>query len=129
MPRWHWVAAELLAWLTGPFAMMSSPCHRFWRIFGVACSRVAEEVVSLCLRSSSDQPVGQDWALAQRMRTPPLEVRLQSAKVVVDQHADSPSSLELDVWLVAEAEELVEMLALRKVQCLLRTLRSDVPRS
>ncbi len=109
--------------------MMGSPCHHFWRIFGVACSRVAEEVVCLCLRSSSDRLVGRDWALAMRMRTPPLEVRLQSVQVVVDQHAYSPSLLELDVWLVAEAEELVAMLALRKVQCLLRTLLSDTPRS
>ncbi len=69
--------------------------------------------------------------MAKRMRTPPLEVRLQSAQLVVGQPAYSPSSssLELDVWLVAEAKELVAMLALRKVQCLLRTLRSDVPRS
>ena len=63
------------------------------------------------------------------MRTPPSEVCLQSAQVVVDQHADSPSSLELDVWLVAEAEEVVVTLVLRKAQCLLRTLLSDVPRS
>ena len=106
-----------------------SLCHRFWRIFGVACSCVAEEVVSLCLRSSSDGLVGRDWALAQRMRTPPLEVRLQSAQLVVGQLGDSPSSLELNVWPVAEAEEVVVTLALRKVQCLLRTLLSDTPRS
>ncbi len=79
--------------------------------------------------SSSDRLVGWDWTLARRMRTPPLEVRLQSAQVVVDQHADSPSSLELDVWLVAEAEGVVVTLALRKVQYLLRTLLSDTPRS
>ena len=107
--------------------MMGSPCHRFWRIFGVACSRVAEEVVCLCLRSSSDRLVGRDWAAAKRMRTPPLEVGLQSAQVVVGQHADSPSPLELDVWLFAEAEELVVTLALRKAQCLLRTLLGDKP--
>ena len=124
MPRWHWVAAESLARLTGPFAMMRSPCHRFWRIFGVACSRVAEEVVSLCLRSSSDRLVGRDWALAQRMRTPPLEVRLQSAQVVVDQHADSPSSLDPDEWPLAEAEGVVVTLALRDNW----DRRSDFPR-
>ena len=120
---------ELLARMTGPFVMMGSPCHRFWRIFGVACSRVAEEVVCLCLRFSSDRLVGRDWAAAKLTRTPPLEVGLQSAQVVVGWHADSPSSLELDVWLVAEAEGVVVTLALRKVQCLLRTLRSDLPRS
>ncbi len=109
--------------------MMSSPCHRFWRIFGVACSRVAEDVVSLCPRSSSDRLVGRDWALAQRMRTPPLEVRLQSAQLVVGQPGDSSSLLELDVRLFAEAEGVVVTLALRKVQCLLRTLPSDTPRS
>ncbi len=63
------------------------------------------------------------------MRTPPLEVGLQSAQVVVGQRADSPSSLKLDVWLVAEAEELVVTLALRKAQCLLRTLLGDTSRS
>ena len=80
--------------------------HRFWRILGVACSRFAEEVVYpyLCLRfSSSDHLAGQNWAVGKRMRTPLLEVGLQSA-LVVGQRADSPSSLELDVWLVAEAE-------------------------
>ncbi len=106
-----------------------SPCHRLWRIFGVACSRVAEELVCLCLclRFSSDRLVGRDWPVAKRMRTLTLEVGLQSAQVVVGQHADSPSSLELDVWLVAEAEELVAMLALRRVQCLLKTLLGDKP--
>ena len=112
---------------------MGNPCRRFGRILGAACSRFAEEVVCpcLCLRScsSSDRLVGRDWAVAKRMRTPPLEVGLQSAQLVVGQPGDSPSSLELDEWLFADAEELVEMLALRKVQCLLRTLRSDVPRS
>ncbi len=66
------------------------------------------------------------------MRTSLLEVGLQSAQVVVDQHADSPSSLELDDWLFAEVEELLVTLALRmacKVQCLLRTLQSDTPGS
>ncbi len=77
----------------------------------------------------SDRLVGRDWALAQWMRTPPLEVRLQSAQLVVGQPGDSPSSLELDVWLVAEAEGVVVTLVLRKVQCLLRTLLSDTPRS
>ena len=109
--------------------MMGSPCHRFWRIFGVACSRVAEEVVCLCLRSSSDRLVGLDRAVVKRMRIPLFEVGLQSARVVVGQRADSPSSLELDVWLVAEAEELVVTLALREAQCLLRTLLGDTPRS
>ncbi len=115
---WRWVAAELLARLTVPFAMMSSPCHRFWHIFGVACSHVAEEVVCLCLRSSSDRLVGRDWAAAKRMRTHSLEVGPQSVQLV-GQRADSPSSLELDVWLVAEGEEVVVTLA----------LRSDLPRS
>ncbi len=41
------------------------------------------------------------------MRTLPLEVCLQSAQLVVGQLGDSPSSLELDVWLVAEAEGVV----------------------
>ena len=48
---------------------------------------------------------------------------------MVGQRADSPSLLELDVWLVAEAEELVATLALRKVQCLLRPLLGDTLRS
>ena len=64
-----------------------------------------------------------------RMRTPPLEVRPQSAQSVVGQDGDSPSSLELDVWLVAEAEEVVVTLALRKAQCLLRTLLCGTYRS
>ena len=67
--------------------------------------------------------------MVKRMRTLPLEVGLQSAQLVVGQHADSPSSLELDVWLVVEAEELVVTLVLRKVQYCLRTLRSGKPRS
>ena len=113
--------------MPGPFVMMGTPCRHFWRIFGGVYSRVAEEVVCLCLRSSSDRLVGRDWAVAKLMRTHPLEVGLQSAQVVVDQHADSPSSLELNVWLVAEAEELVAMLALRRVQCLLKTLLGDKP--
>jgi hypothetical protein len=95
LPRWHWGAAELLARLTVQLAMIGSPCHRFWRIFGVACSRVAEKVVCPCLclrsRSSSCRLVGRDRAAAKRMRTPLSEVCLQSAQVVVDQHADSPS--------------------------------------
>ncbi len=111
---------------------MGSPCHRFWRIFGVACSSFAEEVVSLCLClrscSSSDQLVGQDWAVAKRMRTPPSEVGLQSAQLVVGQHADSPGLLILDVGLFAAVEELVATLELRMAQ-LLRTLLSDTPRS
>jgi hypothetical protein len=92
-------------------------CHHFWRItLQVACSRFAEEVVCpcLCLRScsSSYRLVGRDRAAAKRMRTPLLEVGLQSAQLVVGQHADSPSSLELDEWLFAEVEELVVKLAL-----------------
>ena len=51
------------------------------------------------------------------MRTPPSEAGLQSARLVAGQRADSPSLLELDVWLVAEAEVVVVMLVLRKVQC------------
>ncbi len=133
MPRWHWGAAESLARLTVPLAKMGIPFHRFWRILGVAYSRFAEEVVSLCLCchscSSSDQVVGRDWAVVRRMRTPPLEVGLQSAQLVVGQHADSPDSIFLDVGLFAEAEELVETLALSKVQRLLKTLLSDTPHS
>ena len=48
--------------------------------------------------------------------------------MVVGQHACSLSLLELDVWLVAEAEENAAKLALRKVQCLLTTLLGDTPR-
>ena len=105
--------------------------HRFWRISRVACSRFAEEVVCPCLRlfASSDRLVGRDWAVVKRMRTPPLEVRLQSAQLVVGQPADSPSLLELDEWLFAEAEEVVVTLAQRKAQCWLRTLLGDTPRS
>ncbi len=123
------MAAESLAREVGPFVMMGIPCHHFWRIFGVACSRVAEEVVSLCLRSDSDRLVGRDRALVKRMRTPPLEVRLRSAQLVVGQPVDSPSLLELDEWLFAEVGELVVTLAQRKVQYWLRTLRSGTPRS
>ena len=60
------------------------------------------------------------------MRTPPSEVGLQSARLVVGQRADSPSSIELDARLVAE---LVSTLALRKAQCSLRALLRDAPRS
>ncbi len=48
--------------------------------------------------------------------------------MVIGQHAYSLSLLELDVWLVAEAEELIATLVLRKVQCLLKTLLGDMPR-
>ena len=48
---------------------------------------------------------------------------------MVGQRADSPSLLELDVWLVAEAEGLVARLALRKVQYLLSPLLGDMLRS
>jgi hypothetical protein len=47
--------------------------------------------------------------------------------MVVGQHACSLSLLELDVWLVAEAEEDITKLALRKLQCLLKTLLGDTP--
>ena len=67
--------------------------------------------------------------MVKRMRTPLFEVGLQSAREVVGQRADSPSSLELDVWLVAEAEGVVVTLALRKAQCLLRTLLCGTYRS
>ena len=112
---------------------MGNPCRRFGRILGAACSRFAEEVVCpcLCLRScsSSDQLVGRDWVVAKRMRTLPLEVGLQSARLVVGQHADSPSLLALNVWLFAEVVELVVTLAQRKVPYCSRTLRSGTPRS
>ena len=128
----RWVVTELWAQMIGPLVIMGTPCHHFWRFYpmigplvikgapchhswrtcGVACSRVAEEVVCPCLRSSSDQRVGRSWAMVKLMRTPPSEVGLQSARLVVGQRADSPSSIELDVRLVAE---LVSTLALRKV--------------
>ncbi len=133
LPRWHRGGAGLLAHLRVPYARMGSPCRRFGRILGAACSRFAEEVVCpcLCLRScsSSDQlVVGRDWAVAKRMRTPPLEVDLQSAQLVVGQRADSPRLLALDVWLFAEVVELVGTLAQRKVQWLI-ALRSGTSRS
>ena len=53
----------------------------------------------------------------------------RSTRLVVGQRADSPSLLELDVWLVAEAEGLVARLALRKLQCLLIPLLGDMLRS
>ena len=107
---------------------MGRPCHHFWRICGVACSRVAEEAFCPCLRSSSDQLVGRGWAVVKLIRIPPLEVGRQSTQVVVGQLADSPSLRELDVRLVAGAEGLVVRLVPRKVQCLLRTLLGDMPR-
>ncbi len=89
-------------------------CHHLWRTLQVACSRFAEEVVCPCLYllASSDRLEGRGWVVVKWMRTPPLEVGLQSAQLVVGQHADSPSSLELDEWLFAEVEEFVESLAL-----------------
>ena len=63
--------------------------------------------------------------LVKLMRIPPLEVGRQSTQLVVGQRADSPSLRELNVWLVAGAEELVARLAPRKVQCLLRSLLGD----
>ncbi len=112
-----------------PIAMMMLHHRRFGHILWVACSRVAEEDVSLCLCScsSSDRLVGRDWAVAKRMRTLPLEVRLQSAQLV-GQPGDSPSSLE-DVRLVAEAEGVVATLALSKVQCVLSPLPRCTPGS
>ena len=100
-------------------------CHHFWRILRVACSRFAEEVVCPCLYllASSYQLVGGDRAVVKRMRTPLHEVGHQSALVVVGQHGDSPSSLELGVWPVADAVEIVATLAL--VLCIVReALRS-----
>ena len=108
---------------------MGSPCRHFWRICGVACSRVAEEVVCPCLRSSSDQLVGRGWAVVKLMRIPPLEVGRQSSQLVVGQLADSPTVGEPNVRLVVGAAELVARLAPRKVQCLLRPLLGDTPRS
>ena len=63
------------------------------------------------------------------MRTPPSEVCLQSAQLVVGQHADNPSSLELAEWLFAAVGELVVTLALCKLPYGLGTLRNDTPRS
>ena len=108
-----------------PFVMMSSLCHHLWRICGVACSRVAEEVVYPCRRSSSDQLVGRGCALVRLMRTPPSEVGRRSTLLVVGQRAYSPSLLGLDVWVFAEAEGLVAKLALSKVQYLLSPLLGD----
>ncbi len=59
----------------------------------------------LCLRSSSDLLVGQDWALEALTRTLPFEGSLRSVPMVVGPHACSLSLLELDVWLVAQVEE------------------------
>ena len=115
--------------MIGPFVIMGSPFHHFWRICGAACSRVAEEVVCPCLRSSSDRLVGRGWTMVKRMRTPLLEVSRRSTQLVVGQRADSPSLLELDVWLVVGAEALVVKLALRKVQYLLSPLLGDMLRS
>ena len=108
--------------------MRGSPCHHLWRICGVACSRVAEEDVCLYLRSSSDQLVGRGWAVAKLMRIPPLEVDRQSSQLVVGRLADSPTVRE-HVRLAVGAAELVARLALRKVQCLLRPLLGNTPRS
>ena len=109
--------------------MMGSPCHHLWRICRVACSRVAEEVVCPCLRSSSDQLVGRGWVLVKLMRIPPLELGRRSTQLlVVGQLADSPTVRE-HVRLAVGAAELVARLAPRKVQCLLRSLLSDTPHS
>ena len=104
------------------------PCHHPWRTCGVACSRVAEEVVCPCLRSSSDQLVGRGWAVAKLMRIPPYEVDPQPSQLVVGRLADSPTVRE-HVRLAVGAAELVARLAPRKVQCLLRPLLGDTPRS
>ncbi len=85
------------------------------------------QVFCLCFRSSSDPLVGQDWALETLTRTLLLERGLRSVLMVVGQHAYSLSLLKMDVWLVAEVEEDVATLALRKVQCLLKTLLGDKP--
>ena len=134
--------------MIGPLVMMDTPCHHFWRFYllmgligmrgspyhhlwsicGVACSRVAEEVVCPCLRSSSDQLVGRGWVLVKLMRIPPLEVDRQSSQLVVGRLVDSPTVRE-HVRLVVGEEELVARLAPRKVQCLLRPLLGDTPRS
>ncbi len=119
---------ELLALLFGECVTESSSCHHFSHIFEGAYSRVAAEVFCFCLRSSSDLLVGQDWALEALTRTLPLERGLRSVPTVVGQRACSLSLLELDVWLVADAEEHVATLVPRKVQCLLKTLLSDKPR-
>ncbi len=99
------MATELLALLFGECVTEGSFCHRFSHISEGAYSRVAEEAFCLCLRSSSDPLVGQDWALEALTRTLPLKSGLRSVPMVADQHACSLSLLELDVWLVAEAEE------------------------
>ena len=112
----------------GLIGMRGSPCHHLWSICGVACSRVAEEDVCLYLRSSSDQLVGRGWAVAKLMRIPPLEVDRQSSQLVVGRLADSPTVRE-HVRLAVGAAELVARLAPRKVQCLLRPLLGDMPRS
>ena len=112
----------------GLIGMRGSPYHRFWSICGVACSRVAEEDVCLYLRSSSDQLVGRGWAVAKLMRIPPLEVDRQSSQLVVGRLADSPTVRE-HVRLAVGAAELVARLTPRKVQCLLRPLLGDTPRS
>ncbi len=122
------MATELLALLSGECVTESSSCHHFSHTFEGAYSRVAAEVFCLCLRSSSDPLVGQDWALETLTRTLQLEGGLRSVLMVVGQHAYSLSLLELDVWLVAEAEEHVATLVPRKVQCLLKTLLGDKPR-
>ena len=122
------MATELLAWMYGECVTEGSSCHHFSRIFEGVYSRFAVEVFCLCLRSSSDPLVGQDWALVILTRTLPLERGLRSVLMVVGQHAYSLSLLKLDVWLVAEVEEDVATLVPRKVQCLLKTLLGDTPR-
>ncbi len=102
---------ELLARQAGSFVMMGregTRCHHFWRTLQVACSHFAEEVVCPCFYSlaSSDRLVGRGLVVVKRMRTPLLEVGLQSAQLVVGQHADSPSSLELAERLFAAVGEL-----------------------
>ena len=115
--------------MIGPLVIKGAPCHHSWRTCGVACSRVAEEDACLYLRSSSDQLVGRGWAVAKLMRIPSFEVDRQSSQLVVGRLADSPSLRELDVRLVAGAEELVARLAPRKVKCLLRSLLGDTQHS
>ena len=114
--------------MIGPLVIEGAPCHHSWRTCGVACSRVAEEDVCLYLRSSSDQLVGRGWAVARLMRIPPFEVDRQSSQLVVGRLADSPTVRE-HVRLAVGAAELVARLTPRKVQCLLRPLLGDTPRS
>ena len=84
---------------------------------------------------------GRDWALVVLMRTPPLEVGLQSAQLVACQAGGSLSFLELDVRPRScssslELDErpssprgIVVTMGSRKAQCCLRPLLGDTPGS